>query len=124
MEPWPGQPKMKKQKRQETRKRRRRAYVFPLNDVFPGIKLTLTLVIKQLKFPGLRKKKKTGVLSETPQNIENPSHQKSTFSRRFPKFQFLSSCKKSTFLSFFLFFVFLPFLGPLPQHMEVPRLEI
>ena len=25
-------------------------------------------------------------------------------------------------LSFFLFLVFLPFLGPLPRHMEVPRL--
>ena len=24
----------------------------------------------------------------------------------------------------FLFFVFLPFLGPLPQHMEVPRLGV
>ena len=26
------------------------------------------------------------------------------------------------FFFFFFFFVFLPFLGPLPQHMEVPRL--
>ena len=25
---------------------------------------------------------------------------------------------------FFFFFVFLPFLGPLPQHMEVPRLGV
>ena len=24
----------------------------------------------------------------------------------------------------FFFFVFLPFLGPLPQHMEVPRLGV
>ena len=28
------------------------------------------------------------------------------------------------FLFLFLFFVFLPFLGPLPQHMEVPRLGV
>ena len=28
------------------------------------------------------------------------------------------------FLSFFFFFVFLPFLGPLLQHMEVPRLGV
>ena len=28
-------------------------------------------------------------------------------------------------LSFFFFFlIFLPFLGPLPQHMEVPRLGV
>ena len=27
-------------------------------------------------------------------------------------------------LFFFFFFVFLPFLGLLPQHMEVPRLGI
>ena len=27
-------------------------------------------------------------------------------------------------LFFILFFVFLPFLGPLPQHVEVPRLEV
>ena len=26
--------------------------------------------------------------------------------------------------SFFFFFVFLPFLGPLPRHMEVPRLGV
>ena len=25
---------------------------------------------------------------------------------------------------YFFFFVFLPFLGPLPQHMEVPKLEV
>ena len=24
----------------------------------------------------------------------------------------------------FFFFGFLPFLGPLPQHMEIPRLEV
>ena len=31
----------------------------------------------------------------------------------------------SNFLTFlFLFFVFLPFLGPLPRHMEVPRLGV
>ena len=28
------------------------------------------------------------------------------------------------FLNFFHFFVFLPFLGPLPQYMEVPRLGV
>ena len=28
------------------------------------------------------------------------------------------------FFFFFSFFVFLPFLGPLPQHMEVPRLGV
>ena len=28
------------------------------------------------------------------------------------------------FYFYFLFFVFLPFLGPLPRHMEVPRLEV
>ena len=28
------------------------------------------------------------------------------------------------FLFLFLFFVFLPFLGPLPWHMEVPRLGV
>ena len=27
-------------------------------------------------------------------------------------------------LSFFFFFVFLPFLGPLSRHMEVPRLGV
>ena len=27
-------------------------------------------------------------------------------------------------LFFFFLFVFLPFLGPLPQHMEVPRLGV
>ena len=26
--------------------------------------------------------------------------------------------------SFFFFFLFLPFLGPLPQHMEIPRLGV
>ena len=25
---------------------------------------------------------------------------------------------------YFILFVFLPFLGPLPQHMEVPRLGV
>ena len=28
------------------------------------------------------------------------------------------------FLNFFNFFFFLPFLGPLPWHMEVPRLGV
>ena len=27
-------------------------------------------------------------------------------------------------LDLFIYFVFLPFLGPLPQHMEVPRLGV
>jgi len=31
--------------------------------------------------------------------------------------------EKMTFL-FFIYFVFLPFLGPLLQHMEVPRLGV
>ena len=30
----------------------------------------------------------------------------------------------SFFFFIFIFFVFLPFLGPLPQHMEVPRLGV
>ena len=32
--------------------------------------------------------------------------------------------RTSFFLSFFFFFIFSPFLGPLPWHMEVPRLGI
>ena len=28
------------------------------------------------------------------------------------------------FILFYFIFVFLPFLGPLPQHMEVPRLGV
>ena len=27
-------------------------------------------------------------------------------------------------LVFFYFFIFLPFLGPLPRHMEIPRLGV
>ena len=35
----------------------------------------------------------------------------------------LATSKKSVVFLFFVF-VFLPFLGPLPQHMEVPRLGV
>ena len=31
---------------------------------------------------------------------------------------------EENFLVFFFFFFLLPFLGPLPQHMEVPRLGV
>ena len=31
---------------------------------------------------------------------------------------------ESEHLPYYFFFVFLPFLGPLPQHMEVPRLGV
>ena len=37
-----------------------------------------------------------------------------------PTLQFLSPL----FFCFVLFFIFLPFLGPLPRHMEVPRLGV
>ena len=36
----------------------------------------------------------------------------------------IANFKYSIILFFFFFFVFLLFLGPLPQHMEVPRLGV
>ena len=35
-----------------------------------------------------------------------------------------SHCRSSCYPFFFFFLVFLPFLGPLPWHMEVPRLGV
>ena len=37
---------------------------------------------------------------------------------------FLTQCATVGTPRFFFFFVFLPFLGPPPQHMEVPRLGV
>ena len=38
--------------------------------------------------------------------------------------QILNSLSHDKISIYFFFFVFLPFLGPLPQHMEVPKLEV
>ena len=38
--------------------------------------------------------------------------------------QLVEHRKRTVFLFFCLFFVFLPFLGPLPRHMEVRRLGV
>ena len=37
---------------------------------------------------------------------------------------YLKVAKRGFFLLLLLFFVFVPFLGPLPRHMEVPRLGV
>ena len=38
--------------------------------------------------------------------------------------KFLNHSGLLVFISFFFFFVFLLFLGPIPRHMEVPRLGV
>ena len=45
-------------------------------------------------------------------------------SRRCYFFSLLNFLYYRWFILFYFFFVFLPFLGPLPQHMEIPRLGV
>jgi len=61
----------------------------------------------------------------TPKETENLN--RSVIREDTGKVKAIQYRNRRTFLSFFFsfsFFVFFPFLGPLPGHMEVPRLGV